>query len=154
MLILLQNINAPKAQSKSSCPGLWGVLLFTRTESPLAKNVQVKMLKLGNALNGNKIWSLYSFHTLYFYFFILCTFWLSNDVLFAVQNTIEKLGLLLYSVNCMSLFCPFTHWKPLYYSVQGLRAPNKCEKIILYHGTLSCNVYYFAHIHWHNCSET
>lgn len=44
MLVVIQNVYVPKAQRGSSCPGLWEI----------AKNVQVKMLKLGNILNGIK----------------------------------------------------------------------------------------------------
>ena len=41
MLVFIQNVYVPKAQTGSSCPGLWEI----------AKNVQVK---IGNILNGVK----------------------------------------------------------------------------------------------------
>ena len=44
MLVLIQIVYVPKAQTGSSCPGLWEI----------AKNVQVKTLKFENTLNGIK----------------------------------------------------------------------------------------------------
>ena len=44
MLVLIQNVYVPKAQTGSSCPGLWEI----------AKKVQVKTLKFENTLNGIK----------------------------------------------------------------------------------------------------
>lgn len=44
MLVLIQNVYVPKAQTGSSCPGLWEI----------AKNIQVKTLKFKNTLKKKK----------------------------------------------------------------------------------------------------
>lgn len=62
-----------KPSHKAPVEDFGGVLSFS-TESSLANNVQVKMLELGNALNGIGFGYFNSFHLLCFYFFILCTF--------------------------------------------------------------------------------
>lgn len=92
-----------KHSHKAPVQDFGGIFSFTRIESSLAKNVQMKMLELGNAL-----W--HSLDLVTFNSFTCCisislpyahSYLLRNYVPFAMQKNTEKLGLQLDSVTCL-----------------------------------------------------